>query len=117
MMPRAMGLVTAKEIFFTCRWFSSHEAKQFGLANEVIPDDKLMEKVMDVATKLSSSSQTSLRLTKRLINSHLLEPKNASETMDEENRIIAKAMGSPDFQKAMLAFMARHSKPSKKSKL
>lgn len=115
MIPRAMGVVVAKEIFFTGRWFSCHEAKKYGLINEVVANEKLMEKVMDVATKLASSSQTSLRLTKRLINSHMLKPKSANETMDDENSTIQEAMQSPDFHKAVRAFMMRHTK--KKPKL
>lgn len=115
MIPRAMGTVVAKEIFFTGKWFSSHEAKGYGLINDVIANEKLMEKVMDVATKLTSSSQSSLRLTKRLINSHMLKPKTANETMDDENSTIMEAMKQPDFRKAVAAFMKRHTK--KKSKL
>lgn len=115
MMPRAMGLVTAKEIFFTERWWSSNEAKKYDLVNEVIPDDKLMEKVMDVATNLSKMGQTSLQLTKRLINSNLLKVKNANEIMDEENRTLIEATKSPEFEKALLAFQKRYTR--KKPKL
>merc|ERR1719397_2458928 len=66
-MPRAMGMVNAKEVLFTGRWFWPHEAKKYGLINEIVPDQKLVKKVMKVATVLASSSQTSLRLTKRLL--------------------------------------------------
>lgn len=116
MIPRAMGLVVAKELFFTGRWFSSMEAKKYGLVNEVIPDDEFMKKVMAVATKLASSSQSSLRLTKRVINAHVLKPNGANEIMDEENRTINEAMKSPDFKKAIAAFMRKHAKSRKRTK-
>lgn len=114
-LPRAMGMVTAKEIFFTGRWFYPDEAKKCGLINEVTSDQELMKKVMDKANELASLSQTSLQLTKRVINSHILEPKNANEVMDEENRTIAYAMKQPDFMKAVAAFMKKFNR--KKSKL
>lgn len=47
-----VGRKRAKEMWYLNRKYSSHEALAMGLVNEVVPDDRLMERVREIAGEL-----------------------------------------------------------------
>ena len=67
-LPRLIGTNLAKELIFTGKIISAEEAFQIGLANKVVPPDKLMEEVMKIAKEIASKGRVSLRGAKQAIN-------------------------------------------------
>ena len=68
LLPKVVGLARATEILMLGDSVSSAEAYRVGLANKVVPLDKLAEEALALATRLAESASMSLGLTKRLIN-------------------------------------------------
>ena len=67
-LPRLIGTNMAKELVFTGKMISAAEALQIGLANRVVPPERLMEEVMKTAGQIASKGKVSLRAAKQAIN-------------------------------------------------
>jgi len=65
------GLARAKELLFLGERVSAEEAVRLGLANRVVPGDKLLDEAMDLARRLAALPAVALRGTKRAVNLHL----------------------------------------------
>jgi naphthoate synthase/2-ketocyclohexanecarboxyl-CoA hydrolase len=64
MLPLVCGLKRAKEVLFLCRTYSGDEAVRIGLANVVVPDDRLDAEVQTWTSELLAKSPQSLRIGK-----------------------------------------------------
>lgn len=67
-LPRMVGTLKAKEMFFTCDMISASEAERIGLVNKVVPHEGLDEAVQDLVGKILANSQASVRTQKSLVN-------------------------------------------------
>ncbi|WP_328766769.1 enoyl-CoA hydratase/isomerase family protein [Streptomyces sp. NBC_00286] len=70
-LPLLVGLTRAKELLFLGDRVSPEEAVRLGIANRVVPDDKLRAEAMDLAGRLAALPAQALRETKRAVNLHL----------------------------------------------
>ena len=70
-LPLIVGLARAKELLFLGERVSAEEAVRLGLANRVVPGDKLLDEAMDLARRLAALPAGALRGTKRAVNLHL----------------------------------------------
>jgi enoyl-CoA hydratase len=70
-LPLVVGLARARELLFLGERVDATEAVRLGLANRVVPGDKLLEEAMDLAGRLAALPATALRGTKRAVNLHL----------------------------------------------
>ena len=70
-LPLIVGLARAKELLFLGERVSATEAVRVGLANRVVPGDKLVDEAMDLARRLATLPAGALRDTKRAVNLHL----------------------------------------------
>ncbi len=53
-LPRRIPYHVAMDMLFTGRWMDAEEALKWGLANEVLPQEKLMDRVWEVARQLEA---------------------------------------------------------------
>jgi enoyl-CoA hydratase/carnithine racemase len=70
-LPLLVGLARAKELLFLGERVSAEQAVRLGLANRVVPADKLLGEAMDLAGRLAALPAGALRDTKRAVNLHL----------------------------------------------
>jgi enoyl-CoA hydratase len=70
-LPLIVGLARAKELLFLGERVGGEEAVRLGLANRVVPRDKLLGEAMDLARRLAALPAGALRGTKRAVNLHL----------------------------------------------
>ncbi|MDH6622830.1 enoyl-CoA hydratase/carnithine racemase [Streptomyces sp. LBL] len=70
-LPLLVGLTRAKELLFLGDRVSAEEAVRLGVANRVVPKDKLLDEAMDLAGRLAALPAQALRETKRAVNLHL----------------------------------------------
>jgi enoyl-CoA hydratase/carnithine racemase len=70
-LPLIVGLARAKELLFLGERVSAADAVRLGLANRVVPGDKLLGEAMDLARRLAALPAGALRETKRAVNLHL----------------------------------------------
>lgn len=76
-LPRAVGVRRAKEIILTGRPFSAEEALNWGLANRVTEEGKLIEEALETARAIAGNAPVSVRQAKKSIA--------ASQQMDTKN--------------------------------
>ena len=53
-LPKRIPYHVAMELLLTGRWFDAEEAKHWGLVNEIVPGDKLMDRAWEMARLLAS---------------------------------------------------------------
>jgi enoyl-CoA hydratase len=67
LLQQAVGARMAKQMSFTCTFYSAHKMLAAGLVNEVVPKDQLMIRCMEIATDIASVNQNMLGIVKTLI--------------------------------------------------
>jgi enoyl-CoA hydratase/carnithine racemase len=66
-----LGARKAKEILFTGRSLTAHEAEQTGMVNRVVPLERLRDETMELARHISQMDPFGLRQAKRAVNQTL----------------------------------------------
>jgi enoyl-CoA hydratase/carnithine racemase len=67
-LPRAVGLMKAKELSFTAQMITAAEAERIGLINKVVPAEELEATVMSLAKAILANSRDAIAAYKALIN-------------------------------------------------
>jgi enoyl-CoA hydratase/carnithine racemase len=67
LLQRVVGASKACEMSFTGDNIGAVEALACGLVSRVVPDDRLMDEVVALATRIAANSPPALRMSKRLI--------------------------------------------------
>jgi enoyl-CoA hydratase len=67
-LPRIIGINRARELSLTGRYFSAQEAKDWGLVNEVLPDEELMPAALNAAERIAEGMPDTVALLKQQIN-------------------------------------------------
>jgi enoyl-CoA hydratase/carnithine racemase len=67
LLPRVVGWQRATELALTARFISSAEAEAYGVLLEVVPEEKLDTRVMEVANTIASKPRPAVVLAKRLL--------------------------------------------------
>jgi enoyl-CoA hydratase/carnithine racemase len=62
-----LGIKRAAWILLMCEWIDAEQALQYGLVNEVVEGDKLIDRAWDIAEKLASRQRITSRLTTQLL--------------------------------------------------
>ena len=64
-LSRSLGRKLALEMLLTGDFIDAQRAERIGLVNKVVPQDKLMDEAMNLATKLASKSPIALQMGKQ----------------------------------------------------
>jgi 2-(1,2-epoxy-1,2-dihydrophenyl)acetyl-CoA isomerase len=67
LLPRAVGYKRAMELLLTNRVLSAEEALQWGIVNQVLPDDEVLPAAMTLASKLAAGPIEAFGAVKRLL--------------------------------------------------
>lgn len=70
-LPLLVGLCKAKEMLFLGDRVGADEAVRLGMANRVVPREKVVDEALELAARLAELPAQALRDTKRLVNLHL----------------------------------------------
>jgi methylglutaconyl-CoA hydratase len=100
-----VGHKVARDLLLTGRLFNVNEAHRYGLVNEIVPAERLLERARELAGQLLENSPSSLRATKRLINSFLSAQLNTqiAAAVEENARIRTTA----DFREGITSFLEK----------
>ncbi len=105
LLPRIVGLGKATELVYFGDTIDAQEAHRIGLANRVVPGEKLMEEAYALARRLKDGPLYALGVTKELLN---FEANVDLETaLEMEARAQARCMETPDFMEGYRAFMEK----------
>jgi len=104
-LPLLMGRQRANWLLLAAEWMSSAECLEAGLALEVLPDDNLMLRVLEQASKLAGLPPSSVRKTKELMMSSQRDL--LKQHIRLENQGLAELTGSPANIEAITAFIEK----------
>lgn len=104
-LPRTVGLKRAIELTVLNRALTAPEALDWGLVNEVVPDDDVKARGAAVAAKLAAGPVRAFAEAKRLLHTsfeHSLE-----QHLAEEAEAIATAAADPESAEGIAAFVEK----------
>jgi len=105
LLPRIVGLGKATELIYFGDTIDAQEAHRIGLANRVVPREKLMEEAYALAHRLKDGPLYALGVTKELLN---FEANVDLETaLEMEAKAQARCMETPDFMEGYRAFIEK----------
>jgi len=105
LLPRIVGLGKATELVYFGDTIDAQEAYRIGLANRVVPGEKLMEEAYALARRLKDGPLYALGVTKELLN---FEANVDLETaLEMEAKAQARCMETPDFMEGYRAFIEK----------
>jgi methylglutaconyl-CoA hydratase len=100
-----VGHKIARDLLLSGRIFEAREAHRWGLVNEVVAREQLIDRARELAAQLIENSPSSLRLTKKLVNGFISRQLNEQiEQAIEEN---ARIRQTADFREGVTAFLEK----------
>ncbi len=105
-LSRYIGRLAAQELMLTGRTIDAHEALKLGCCNEVLPADKLMPRAMELAEQLCSVSPSSVKATKRILNSMAVAD-GLPESLDYSRVVQGDLAQTEDFKEGVQAFVEK----------
>lgn len=84
-LPRIVGLMRARELSFTAKFFPASEAFEMGLVNRVVPADKLREETISLAQSILENSLESVAAIKNLYNRGIMTTLQEGLRIEEES--------------------------------
>ena len=87
LLPRLIGLARTQTLFFGGKTLNSNEMLEWGLVHEIVDDDYLNERTMEMAQELANGPTNAIGETKKLlIDSDTLSLKQELERERDKNR-------------------------------
>lgn len=106
-LPRLVGIARACDLMLTGRIFSGREAAAIGLANEAIPQDRVLPRALDIARDIATNvAPLSAALTKRLLWEHLACP-TPERAAEREISGLWPLGRSADAREGVMAFLEK----------
>ncbi len=105
LLPQLMGHQRAAELLMLAEPFSAATAREYGLVNQVLADDAVIDRARAVAHALARKPAASLRATKQLMrapNAAQLE-----QVIDREIEVFADRLVSAEAREAFEAFLTK----------
>lgn len=97
-----LGPARTKELLFRARFAEAEEALRWGLVNEVVPRERLYQRVREVALEIASHAPITLQVTKEAIR-RLQQWRRGIQADD----LIARTYASQDFHEGVRAFVEK----------
>jgi 2-(1,2-epoxy-1,2-dihydrophenyl)acetyl-CoA isomerase len=104
-LPRLVGPAKALELLYLPRTIPASEALDLGLVGEVVPDDRLAERVEQVAVRLASGPTLAYAALRQAVGYGLGH--SLSEALEFEAEMMRRTGGSEDHRRAVDAFVAK----------
>lgn len=100
-----VGHKISRDLLMTGRLFDAAEAHRYGLVNEVVAPDKLMDRARELAGQLAEASPSSVRQTKKLINSFISDALDRQIAQAVEDN--ARIRTTNDFREGISSFLEK----------
>lgn len=90
-LPKLIGAARAKEILYLGETIDAATAHSYGLVNNVVPDDQLMESAGQLAKKLAAKPAVAMKMLKKTVNLGLQMDLSSGTNLEIESFIVAYA--------------------------
>lgn len=108
-LPRQLNYPAAMEFLLTAERFPAQRAMELGLINEIVPEDKLMEKAYDWARRITVNAPMAVQATKESVLRGMQETMRDAYKIEAE--LSTKVFSSADAKEGPRAF-AEKRKPN-----
>lgn len=105
LLPRLIGYQRAKQFFFNNEVMDAEEAFVTGAVDELVADDKLLPRAVEVARTWAAWGAHARGATKRLLSASQFT--DFDTQLELERGLIAAAAGTQDFAEGVAAFRAK----------
>ena len=103
-LPQLVGKGRAMELIMTAGMIDAETAKNFGLANHVVPQSELLSFTKSIASKILRNSPVAISRAIKAINSNY---KDGINGYDIEIKNFGKCFGTDDFKEGTTAFLEK----------
>ena len=103
MLPRLVGMKTAKELVFTGRDVPAPEAEEMGLINHAYPDEEFDERAGELIEELASGPTRAIGASKSLL--HYGADNDLDATLEREAWVQSSVAQSDDVEEGVTAFV------------
>jgi methylglutaconyl-CoA hydratase len=100
-----VGHKIARDLLLTGRLFDATEAHRYGLVNEIVPPEKLLDRAREFAGQINENSPSSVRATKKLINSFIATQLDEQISAAIEDN--ARIRTTSDFREGISSFLEK----------
>ena len=104
LISQIVGLGRAKEILLLTEYVDAQKAKEWGLANKVVPDAELEKAALEMAEKIAQNSPLAVRLTRKVTD--LALSASFEEVLEIETRHMIECFAAGETQRLMGARLA-----------
>jgi len=105
LFPRVMGIAAATRMTLLSELYDASTAQQHGLVSEVVPDEQLRERTMQLADELAARAPLAVRMAKRMMR-RSLELTFEQSLGDAENAVNI-INDSEDVKEGVAAFLEK----------
>ncbi len=105
LLPQLVGQAKARELFFTADRVDAESCLALGLANRVVPAEKLMDETLALARRLAAGPSVAYRLMKANLDRALREDLDTCLAHEAEGLI--ECAGTEDHREAVGAFVEK----------
>jgi 2-(1,2-epoxy-1,2-dihydrophenyl)acetyl-CoA isomerase len=103
LLPRAVGLQRAKELALSGRFVEAEEAKELGIAMEVVAVDQMLDRAQEIAESFLAGAPIGQMFAKQGINASF--ESSFSESISWEGQSQSIALGTEDVVEGVSAFI------------
>lgn len=104
-LPRYVGVGRACEMLLTSEPITGKEAVQAGLANAAYPEEELLSKTMEIASKIARKSPVSVSATLQLLK--YANSDSFYKGVEKEAELFGKVFSSKDAKEGVTAFIEK----------
>ena len=106
-LPRIVGISKALDWCYTGKVFTSQEALEHGLVSDVIPDDKLIDRALEIGSSYSSkTSAISVSLARQMMW-NMLAATHPEEAHILDSMAMERMGKSPDIKEGIASFLEK----------
>ena len=106
-LPRIVGISKALDWCYTGKVFTSREALEHGLVSDVLPDDKLIDRALEIGTSYSAkTSAVSVSLARRMMW-NMLAATHPEEAHILDSMAMERMGKSPDIKEGIASFLEK----------
>ena len=104
-LSRSLGRKLSLEMLLTGDFIDSEKAERIGLVNKVVPEDKLVDEAMNLATKLASKSPIALQMGKKAF--YTMSDMEFEKALEYSNEMFAELCTTEDAIEGVWAFQEK----------
>jgi len=106
-LPRLVGIAKALELLYTGKTIDAHEAKEIGLANQVVAEDKLQDTTYALAQNIANAPPISIKMIREGI--HQGSYTDISTALKWERFAFNCCLSTDDHEEGVMSFLEKRS--------